>query len=62
MSTLWNATLDSIMPLDRRWLLVGRFCQRWANIGLSTTTQIRYLYILPTLGQHWIFIQDGGEQ
>ena len=27
--------------------------QRWPNGGLSTRTQVRYLYILPTLNQRW---------
>ena len=42
--------------------IVSRFCHRWTNSCLPTTSQVRYLYILPTLGQRWIFIQDGGEQ
>ena len=38
------------------------FCQHWPNSPTSTTTQAVYLYIMPMLGQRWIFIQDGGEQ
>ena len=53
---------DSIPPLDQRWLLVAWLAdfanvgptsldQHWPNRDLQTTTQVRYLYILPTLGQ-----------
>ena len=33
--------------------MVGRFCRRWADVGLPTNTLVRSLYILPTLGQRW---------
>ena len=36
--------------------------RRWPNGCLPTPTLVVYLYSLPTLGQRWIFIQDGGEQ
>ena len=36
--------------------------RRWADVGLPTTTRVRFLNILPTLGQRRIFVQDGGEQ
>ena len=33
--------------------ILSTFCQRWANACLPTTNQVRYLYILPMLGQRW---------
>ena len=43
---------DSIPPSDRRWLLVARSAD-FADVGLPTTTWVRFLNILPTLGQRW---------
>ena len=63
-----TSSRDSIPPSVRRWLLVtwsadfANVGPSWllvassidiANGGLPTTTQVRYLYILPMLGQCW---------
>ena len=55
---------DSIPPSDRRWLLVA-WSADFADVGpmLACQPTLRLdVYILPTLGQRRIFIQDGGEQ